>query len=172
MTPIYLLTMVQHGLKRKTITHPSIIWSPSPSWRTDQFKDIHLFFCARRVWTFHCILIHVSPLLLSHYLSNMNFVSKGPFSLYSNENILLAIFLSSHIISPTPKILYKMAFDFLYLFYNRHSVKLRENKSLLPEASFSDWECIESICLALSPPNLNITLKWKLSLEDGDIWSE
>lgn len=108
-TPINLLTIVQHPSRRKTVVHLSIIWSPSPSWSADRPQDVHLFFWARRVWTFHCILIHVSPFLLSHYLSNMNFVSKGSFSFYSNVNILLAIFLSSHIIS-SPKILYKMAF--------------------------------------------------------------
>ena len=66
MTPINLLIMVQRISKRKIITRPSVIWSPSPSWIADQFKDIHLFFCARRVWTFHCILIHVSPLFYCH----------------------------------------------------------------------------------------------------------
>lgn len=67
----------------------------------------------------------------------MNFVSKGSFSLYSKVNILLAIFLSSHMTFPQ-RYCIKWYFDFLYLFYNRYSVKLKENKSLLPEVSFRD----------------------------------
>lgn len=168
MTPINLLTVAQHISKRKTITHPSIIWSPSPSWKADQFKDIHLFFCARRVWTFHCILIHVFPLLLSHYLSNMNFVSKGSFSLYSSMNILLAVFLSSNIISPQRYCINGILTSFICFI----TMFVRENKSLL-EASFKDHQkYIWSICLALNPPNLNIILNLKLSLRMDDIWSE
>ena len=104
-----------------------------------------------------------SPLLLSYYLSNMNFVSKGSFSLYSNVKILLATFLSFHINPPSKS--YIKWHDFSYLFYNRYSVKLRENKGLLSETSFRDHQkYIESICWALKPPNLNIILQLKLSL--------
>ena len=103
-----------------------------------------------------------SLLLLSHYLSNMNFVSKGSFSLYSNVKILLATFLSFHINPPSKS--YIKWHDFPYLFYNRYRVKLRENKGLLSETSFRDHQkYIESICGALKPPNLNIILQLKLS---------